>query len=82
MRSTLLTAEPPATTSTVVVGVDGVLEARALIDSADSPLRATVVQDDQRMAVCIVDVLEKMRRGEAVPVRHFLEAEVYESRLF
>ena len=73
-----LTAGSPATASTVVVGIDGVLEATALIDSADSPLRATVVQDDHEMAVCIVDVLEKMRRGETVAVRHFLEAEIYE----
>lgn len=73
-----LAAGSPATTSTMVVGIDGVLEATALIDSADSPLRATVVQDDHRMAVCIVDILEKMRRGETVAVRHLLEAEVYE----
>lgn len=56
----------------------GVLEAKALIDTADSPLRATVEQDHHTMATCVVDVLEKMRRGEPVASRHFLDAEVYE----
>src|SRR3569833_2684840 len=37
----------------IVVGVDGVLEAKVLID-ADSPLRATVVQDTHRLAMCVV----------------------------
>jgi ribose transport system substrate-binding protein len=70
--------DSPATRSTVVVGIDGVLEATALIDAADSPLRATVVQDDGALAERIVEVLEMMRCGEPVPVRNFLEAEVYE----
>ena len=68
----------PATRSTVVVGIDGVLEAKALIDAGNSPFRATVVQDDHRMAMAVVDVLEKMHRGETVAVRHILEAEVYD----
>jgi ribose transport system substrate-binding protein len=62
----------------VVVGVDGVLEAKALID-ADSPLRATVVQDTHRLAMCVVDHLVKMHSGRAVPKRTFLTAEVYEA---
>jgi ribose transport system substrate-binding protein len=75
-----LAAGSPATASTVVVGIDGVREAKVLIDTVDSPLRATVEQDDHKMAACVVDVLEKMRRGEQVASRHFLEAEVYEGR--
>lgn len=75
-----LAAGSPATTSTVVVGIDGVMEARDLIDTAACPLRATVVQDDQRMASRVVEVLEQMRDGDSVASRHFLEAEVYEGR--
>lgn len=69
----------PATQSTVVVGIDGVLEAKALIDTADSPLRATVVQDTHQLAICIVDVLEKMRRGSKVAKRTILNADIYEA---
>ena len=68
-----------ATQDTVVVGIDGVLEAKALIDTGTSPLRATVVQDTHRLAVSIVDHLAKMHRGRAVPKRTFLHAEVYEA---
>lgn len=73
-----LTPQSPATQTTVVVGIDGVLEATALIDTAVSPLRATVVQDTHRLAVSIVDILEKMHRGRSVPKRTILNAEVYE----
>lgn len=68
----------PATQTTLVVGVDGVLEAKALIDTAQSPFRATVVQDTHRLAVSIVDLLEKMHRGRSVPKRTILNAELYE----
>ncbi|WP_410572361.1 sugar ABC transporter substrate-binding protein [Amycolatopsis sp. cmx-4-61] len=68
-----------ATAATHVVGVDGVLEAKALIDAGDSPLRATVVQDPHRLAVATVDLLVKMHRGHAVPRRTILSAEVYEA---
>jgi ribose transport system substrate-binding protein len=73
-----LSTERPGRWSTVVVGIDGVQEARALIDSAHSPLRATVVQDTHRITVCVVDILEKLHRGDPIAVRHLLEAEVYE----
>jgi ribose transport system substrate-binding protein len=68
----------PATEGTFVVGVDGIQEARALIDDVNSPLSATVVQDAHRLAVGVVDQLEKMRRGHPVPRRTMLDAEVYE----
>ncbi|WIX84763.1 substrate-binding domain-containing protein [Amycolatopsis sp. DG1A-15b] len=67
-----------ATQDTIVVGIDGVLEARTLIDTADSPFRATVVQDTHRLAVGAVDLLVKMHRGYAVPKRTILKAEIYE----
>lgn len=68
----------PAASDTVVIGVDGVLEAKALIDSHQSRLRATVVQDSHRLAVSIVDLLAKMHRGQTVPKRTFLNAEIYQ----
>lgn len=74
-----LSTPSPATRDTVVVGVDGVVEAKALIDAATGPLRATVVQDTHRLAVCVVDVLAKLRRGRTVPKRTFLTAEIYEA---
>jgi ribose transport system substrate-binding protein len=73
-----LSPPAPATQATLVIGIDGVLEAKALINTAESPLRATVVQDTHRLAVSIVDILEKMRRGRSVPKRTILNAEVYE----
>ncbi|MGW5723596.1 sugar ABC transporter substrate-binding protein [Amycolatopsis sp. NPDC003865] len=75
----LLAAPSAATRETVVVGIDGVVEARALIDSGSSPLRATVVQDTHRLAVGAVDLLVKMHRGHPVPRRTILDAELYEA---
>ncbi|MEU5262123.1 substrate-binding domain-containing protein [Amycolatopsis sp. NPDC021455] len=74
----LATTASAATRDTVVISVDGVLEARTLIDTGDSPLRATVVQDAHRLAVGAVDLLVKMHRGDAVPRRTILNAELYE----
>ncbi|WHT16452.1 substrate-binding domain-containing protein [Crossiella sp. CA-258035] len=74
-----LSATLPATHNTVVVGVDGVLEAKALINTANSPLRATVVQDTHRLAVSVANLLVKMHRGRPVPKRTILNAEVYEA---
>jgi ribose transport system substrate-binding protein len=65
------------TTTVTVVGVDGTPEARALIDTGQSPLRATVVQDSYRVSEIAVDLLEKMLRGEQVPVRTLLAGELY-----
>ncbi|MEV6872894.1 sugar ABC transporter substrate-binding protein [Amycolatopsis sp. NPDC051128] len=75
----LLSAPSAATAGTVVVGIDGVLEARTLIDTGSSPLRATVVQDTHRLAVGAVDLLVKMHRGHVVPKRTILDAELYET---
>ncbi|MEV4143915.1 substrate-binding domain-containing protein [Amycolatopsis sp. NPDC049691] len=75
----LLATPSAATRETVVVGIDGVLEARALIDTGGSPLRATVVQDTHRLAVGAVDLLVKMHGGHAVPRRTILAAELYEA---
>ena len=74
-----LSAPTPATQATVVVGVDGVAEAKALIDTPGSPLRATVVQDAHRLAVSIADLLVKMHNGHPVPKRTILDAEIYEA---
>jgi ribose transport system substrate-binding protein len=75
----LSSVSSPAIQSTVVVGIDGVLEAKALIDSAHSPLCATVVQDTHRLAVTVVDTLVKMHRGRTMPKRTILHADVYET---
>jgi ribose transport system substrate-binding protein len=67
------------TQASLVIGVDGVLEAKALIDTGQSPLRATVVQDTHRLACGVVDLLEKMHGGHPVPKRTILPAEIYET---
>ena len=69
----------PATESTVVVGIDGIAEAKALIDSGTSPYRATVVQNTHQLALSIVDLLVKMHRGRQFPRRKILEASIYEA---
>jgi ribose transport system substrate-binding protein len=74
-----LSPPAPATQATVVVGVDGVLEATALIDTADNPLRATIVQDIDRLAGAAVDILEKMHRGRTIPKRTILQARIHEA---
>jgi ribose transport system substrate-binding protein len=74
-----LTPPSPATRTTVVIGVDGVLEVKALIDRGQGPLRATVVQDTQRLANSVVDALLKMRRGRAVRRPSPLSAKIYEA---
>ena len=74
-----LSAPSPATESTVVVGIDGVAEAKALIDSGTSPFRATVVQDTQKLALGIADRLVKMSRGRRPPERTILKASLHEA---
>jgi ribose transport system substrate-binding protein len=76
----LAAAPSPATRSTVVIGVDCVAEAKALIDSGSSPFRASVVQNAHELALSIVARLVKMNRGGQVPKRTILEASVYEAR--
>jgi ribose transport system substrate-binding protein len=75
-----LAATPsPATEATVVIGVDGVAEARALIDSGASPFRASVVQNTHQLALSIVDLLVKMHRGRQLPKRKILQGSIYEA---
>jgi ribose transport system substrate-binding protein len=74
-----LSPPSPGTSDTVVVGVDGSLEAKALIDTGHRHLRATVVQDSHRLAVSVVDLLAKMHRGQQVPKRTVLHTEIYEA---
>jgi ABC-type sugar transport system substrate-binding protein len=74
-----LTPTSSATRTTAVIGIDGILEAKALIDSGQSPLRATVVQDAHRLANSVVDVLLKMHQGRTVRRPEALVAEVYEA---
>lgn len=69
----------PTTQATVVIGVDGIVEARTLIDSGQSPLRATVVQDTDRLTGNVVDLLLKMCRGDKVKKRTILPGEIYEA---
>ena len=64
---------------TVVIGVDGIAEARTLIDSGTSPLRATVVQDCDRLAESAVNALERMHHRRGTPARDILTAEVYQA---
>jgi len=71
--------DSPATGDIVIIGVDGVPEARALIDSGTSPLRATVVQDSHRLAESAIHVLTRMRRGRVAPKRTVLRPELHEA---
>jgi ribose transport system substrate-binding protein len=65
--------------TTRVIGVDGTQEAISLIDTGQSPLRATVVQNSYRVSEIAVDLLERMLRGERVRIRNLLTAEVYDA---
>lgn len=64
---------------TVVVGIDGIPEARVLIE-AGGHLRATVVQDPHRLAESAVDVLQRMLEGRRTAKRTILAAEVCQAR--
>jgi ribose transport system substrate-binding protein len=68
-----------ATRNTVIIGVDGVPEARALIDSGTSPLRATVVQDSHRFAASAIHLLTRMRRGRSAPKRTVPRPEIHQA---
>lgn len=65
---------------TVVAGVDGTPDARALIEArpspSPSPLRATVVQDSYKVAETAVRLIERMLREEPVPRRTSVPAEI------
>jgi ribose transport system substrate-binding protein len=60
-----------------VVGVDGTPEARALINTGHSPFRATVVQNSYHLSEVAADLFERMLKGERVPHRTLLRAELY-----
>ncbi|MFD5095662.1 sugar ABC transporter substrate-binding protein [Amycolatopsis thailandensis] len=68
----------PVTADTVVIGVDGTTEARTLIDTGTSPLRATVVQDSHSLAESVVHALESMHERGKATKRTVLTPEIYE----
>ncbi|WP_184690694.1 sugar ABC transporter substrate-binding protein [Saccharothrix tamanrassetensis] len=76
----LRAANSPVTADTVVIGVDGTLEVRTMIDDGTSPLRATVVQDSHRLAECAFHVLERMHNHRETSKRTILNPEVYQGR--
>ncbi|GHE48066.1 hypothetical protein GCM10017673_57280 [Streptosporangium violaceochromogenes] len=61
----------------VIIGVDGIAEAIAVINVDATPFRATIQQDPRRIAEVAVDALLKMRSGERVPQEIFIPASVY-----
>ncbi|GAA3845580.1 hypothetical protein GCM10022243_09810 [Saccharothrix violaceirubra] len=71
--------DSPLVAHTVVVGVDGTAEARSLIDSRTSPLRATVVQDSHRLAESAMHVLERMHARRPTPKRTILTPEIHQA---
>ncbi|WP_117212830.1 sugar ABC transporter substrate-binding protein [Allorhizocola rhizosphaerae] len=60
-----------------VVGVDGTAEARAAINTGASPLRATIVQDTQRLAEIGVDTMLRLRAGRQVRRETLVPVDVY-----
>jgi ribose transport system substrate-binding protein len=60
-----------------VVGVDGTAEARAAINSGATPLRATIVQDTQRLAEIGVDTMLRLRAGRQVRRETLVPVDVY-----
>lgn len=63
--------------SVTVVGVDGTPEVRALIDSQETPLRATVVQDSCRMAEIAIGLLVRAIRGRHVEKYNYLDPRIF-----
>jgi DNA-binding LacI/PurR family transcriptional regulator len=72
----LLFGDPATAAETVVVGVDGTPQARALIEAGPNPLHATVVQDSYKVAETGVDLLDRMIRKDPVPTRTHLPSEM------
>lgn len=62
---------------TLIVGVDGTPEAKALIEAGPNPFRATVTQDSYKVAETAVDLLERTLRGGQVPKRTYLRNELF-----
>jgi ribose transport system substrate-binding protein len=72
----LLFDDPATAAETVVIGVDGTPQARALIGDGPCPLRATVSQDSCKVAETGVDLLDRMIRKNQVPTRTLLPSDV------
>lgn len=66
----------PSTSETIIVGVDGTPQARALIGAGPSPLHATVTQNSYKVAEYGVDLLDRMIRREQVPTRTHLASKI------
>jgi ribose transport system substrate-binding protein len=62
---------------TVVTGVDGTPDAKALIQARPSPLQATVVQDSYKVAETAAGLMDRMLRGEPVPRCTSVPAEIF-----
>lgn len=60
-----------------IIGVDGTREAKAVIKSAGTAFRATVVQDTRKMAEVAVNLLIKAMNGESVPVETLIPLDIY-----
>lgn len=72
-----LFADVPWARTTVVVGVDGTPQARAMIEAGPSPLQATVIQDSYKVAETAVSTLQRMIQHEPVPRRTTVPAEIF-----
>ncbi|WP_229904315.1 sugar ABC transporter substrate-binding protein [Lentzea cavernae] len=62
---------------TAVIGIDGIAEARALIDKGTSPLCATVIQDADRLAERTVLTLEAMHDEKKVAKRTCFQGKMH-----
>lgn len=72
----LLFSDIPWARDTVVAGVDGTPDARALIEAGPSPFRATVVQDSYKVAEAAAGSMERMIRKQPVPKRTGVATEI------
>ncbi len=72
----LLFSGIPWAKDTVVTGVDGTPDAKALIEADANPFRATVVQDSYKVAETAVGTMERMIRRQPVPTRTCVPAEI------
>jgi ABC-type sugar transport system substrate-binding protein len=63
----------------VVIGVDGIEEALAVIKSGTTPLKATIAQDTQHIADAAVNLLLRLRAGQQVPAETLIPTTIYAS---
>ena len=73
----LYSLDPAKAHLTAVIGVDGTPQARALIDTRKSPLRATVVQESYELAEHATDLLVRLLGDDNVAAQTLLKARVY-----